>query len=245
MSQPDFITEPVLPKKPKKPKVYYSPEPLQAQLSALCTPQPIVPKVTVPLVILPRWMDRFYTTTQLSNKPPVGKFAPKSSRKPPVGKFPSKQTRKPPIGILPIKEEVETEEVVETEESMDNQSSYTKDEIASMSDSTLLMNWIGITGHAMLGCCHCGKKSPCKPLATHWMKVIRNHCSKHGIYKDMPIPKTCDTQWERNNLVNDINNWYYGIVRKNKTSITEEELASLKQERKEKLAEVGVIMRDA
>jgi hypothetical protein len=156
-------------------------------------------------------------------RPTVGNVKP---RRPMVGKaeeIVTPQPTKPHVGVL----------------------SRSKEECQAMNDNELLAEFVRITGHSTLGCCHCGKKNGFptqKPIEERWVNAIRSHTSKYGLYHGMTVPKTCDFQRVRNTLKNPISNPYYARLYKG-PHMTEKEREQFEEQHRQQLLEIDVIKR--
>ncbi len=85
-----------------------------------------------------------------------------------------------------------------------------------MTDEIMLSHFREITGMALLSCKCCGKYPvPIRRFAGG----IRTRCVEKrmkggkGIYKGMPVPKTCDKQQAVNRIANPTNNKHYPEIR--------------------------------
>jgi hypothetical protein len=93
---------------------------------------------------------------------------------------------------------------------------YTPEEVDKMDNFVLCREFIRLTGHQTLHCCHCGKK---ETALDNWITSIRKRCLKPaGLSKDTVPPKTCDKKQAVNSICNPINNRVYPVLRSNKTS---------------------------
>lgn len=165
----------------------------------------------------------------------------KKPRRPSVGVLPQpivKRT-KPNVGVLPQPIVKRTKPTVGV---LPPPTSYTMLQCNAMDKATLLKEWIRITGHTTLGCCHCGgnKHNPThKPVEERWMHVIHRHTSKYGLYADMHIPKTCDIATENNNKKNPFSNPYYAVLRKC-PEFTKPDWIEFEQNHRGQLLSIGV-----
>jgi hypothetical protein len=112
---------------------------------------------------------------------------------------------------------------------------YTPDEVRMMTDYALASEWIRITGHNELYCCHC-KKS--KPIANYYIDSIRKRCQKQGLDASTKPPKTCDEQQKVNRLCNPVNNRVYRVLRN--YELSNEQVAKAQKIREKSLAKIGV-----
>jgi len=93
---------------------------------------------------------------------------------------------------------------------IEEQESYTSDEIAGMDNYHLLSEFIRITGKEKLYCAHCKKETPLE----FWIHSIRKRClKKDGLCYEMAVPKTCDKQQAVNSICNPVNNRLYPVLR--------------------------------
>lgn len=116
------------------------------------------------------------------------------------------------------------------------QTHYSPNDIDTMDDSTLAREFIRLTGTKTLYCTHCKGESP---IEIKWMNSIRKRCMKpHGLFKDMPLPKTCDKQQAKNQICNSINNPVYQKLRNKSTTQQEQEMAI--QQRIEGIRQIGI-----
>jgi hypothetical protein len=107
---------------------------------------------------------------------------------------------------------------------------YTKEEIAIMTDAEVLKAFTQVTGNETIACTHCHKTDcPLEKFAI----AIRRRCEKNGLSAEMKLPKTCDNQLLRNDKRNKLANKFYYRIKK---AETEEEKEQIRLELKEAIA---------
>jgi len=114
-------------------------------------------------------------------------------------------------------------------------SCYSAEEISLLSDARLLKCFIAIKGVTELYCSHCRRYTP---IETQRMYSIRKRSTKHGLYPDTAIPKTCDVQLKRNEICNPINNIAYNTVRR--ANVSDEIKRGLFHWRMAHMEEIGI-----
>jgi len=108
--------------------------------------------------------------------------------------------------------------------------SYTKEEIAIMTDAEVLCAFTQVTGNETIACTHC-HKTDC--LLEKFTVAIRRRCEKKGLFAEMKLPKTCDNQLLRGDKRNKLANKFYYKIKK---AETEEEKEQIRNELKEAVA---------
>jgi hypothetical protein len=120
------------------------------------------------------------------------------------------------------------------------QSSYTKAEVESMDDHTIItcFQHVVLHGSSMLYCTHCGERKTGgkgKEIDPYWLESILTYCKKHGIIPGY-VPKTCDERQRVNRQTNPISNAHYPKLR---TAETTEEYGELITSRAIAIAQLG------
>ena len=116
------------------------------------------------------------------------------------------------------------------------QSSYTKEDVESMDDDTIItcFQLVVLHGASMLYCTHCKKHTEIDP---NWLESIPIYCKKRGICEGS-FPKTCDERQRYNRLTNPISNAHYPKLR---TAETTEEYGELVTSRAIAIAQLGFV----
>ena len=94
---------------------------------------------------------------------------------------------------------------------IEEQGSYTAEEMKETNDYTMIVEAIRFTGKVMLPCKHCKKDTH----ISNFSHGIRKRAEKGGMDQNFQLPKTCDRQQAVNSMCNPVNNKFYPVMRSN------------------------------
>ena len=94
---------------------------------------------------------------------------------------------------------------------IEEQGSYTAEEMKETNDYTMIVEAIRFTGKVMLPCKHCKKDTH----ISNFSHGIRKRAEKGGMDQNFQLPKTCDRQQAVNSICNPVNNKFYPVMRSN------------------------------
>jgi hypothetical protein len=94
---------------------------------------------------------------------------------------------------------------------IEEQGSYTAEEMKETNDYTMIVEAIRFTGKVMLPCKHCKKDTH----ISNFSHGIRKRAEKGGMDQNFQVPKTCDRQQAVNSMCNPVNNKFYPVMRSN------------------------------
>jgi hypothetical protein len=116
---------------------------------------------------------------------------------------------------------------------IEEQGSYTAEEMKETNDYTMIVEAIRFTGKVMLSCKHCKKDTH----ISNFSHGIRKRAEKGGMDQNFQVPKTCDRQQAVNSMCNPVNNKFYPVMRSNCSERKKQRFIDAREVR---LAAVGI-----